>query len=195
VTAKVRRLLSIDLGGGVVVHMAAGRAWVVSPGAFAAGAALGGLALARFGFTPHGVMSAALLMVLAVLAVIDLRTRLLPNLIVLPALGAVLLWQLAFFPDQAAEWLLAAGGAAVFLLLPSLLHSGAMGMGDVKLGALLGAALGAAVVPALLVGSLAVAPVAAVLAVRDGRAAARRATVPFGPFLAFGAAVILFAAG
>jgi leader peptidase (prepilin peptidase)/N-methyltransferase len=194
VTAKVRKLLSIDLGGGVTIHMAVGRGWVVSPAAFAAGAALGGLALARFGFTPHGVISAALLMVLAVLAVIDLRTRLLPNLIVLPALGAVLLWQLAFFPDQAAEWLLAAVGAAVFLLLPSLLHAGAMGMGDVKLGALLGAALGAAVVPALLVGSLAVAPVAAVLAARHGKAA-RRATVPFGPFLAFGAAVILFAAG
>jgi leader peptidase (prepilin peptidase) / N-methyltransferase len=194
VTKKVRKLLSIDLGDGVIVHMAAGRAWVVSPAAFAAGAVLGGLALARFGFTPHGVMSAALLMVLAVLAVIDLRTRLLPNLIVLPALGAVLLWQLAFFPDEAAESLLAAAGAAVFLLLPSLLHDGAMGMGDVKLGALLGAALGAAVVPALLVGSLAVAPVAAVLAARHG-GAVRRATVPFGPFLAFGAAVILFTAG
>jgi leader peptidase (prepilin peptidase)/N-methyltransferase len=194
VTAKVRELLSIDLGDGVTIHMAAGRRWSVSPAAVAAGVLLAALAIVRLGLTPHGLMAAALLVVLAVLAVIDLRTRLLPNLIVLPALVAVLAWQLAFFPDQAAEWLLAAGGAAVFLLLPSLLHSGAMGMGDVKLGALLGAALGAAVVPALLVGSLAVAPVAAVLAVRDGRAA-RRATVPFGPFLAFGAAVMLLAAG
>ena len=154
---------------------------------------LGVVALLRLGITPHGVLAAALLVVLSVLATIDIRTRLLPNRIVLPALGAVLLWQFAFFGDRATEWLLAAGGAAVFLLLPSLLHAGAMGMGDVKLGALLGAALGAAVVPALALGSLAVLPVSLVLLVRDGRAA-RRATLPFGPFLAFGAAVILLAA-
>jgi leader peptidase (prepilin peptidase) / N-methyltransferase len=194
VTAKVRELLSIELGDGVTLHMAAPPRWTVSPAAVAAGVLLAALAVLDLGFTPHGVMAAVLLIVLTVLAVIDLRTRLLPNMIVLPALGAVLLWQLAFFPDQAAEWLLAAVGAAAFLLLPSLIRSGAMGMGDVKLAALLGAGLGAAVVPALLLGSLAVVPVAAVLAVRDGRAA-RHATVPFGPFLAFGAAVILFAAG
>ncbi len=193
-TAKVRELHSIDVGSGVTVHLPARRAWDVPPIAVAVGALLAGLAIVRLGFTPHGVMAATLLIVLSVLTVIDLRTRLLPNLIVLPALAAVLLWQLAFFPDRTSEWLLAAGGAAAYLFLPSLLHAGAMGMGDVKLGALLGAALGAAVVPALFIGSLAVVPVALVLAVRHGREV-RRATIPFGPFLAFGAAVILFVAG
>ena len=193
-TAKVRELLSIDLGDGVTLHMHAGRGWYVSPVAVAAGLVLAGEAILRLGVTPHGVLAATLLVVLSVLTAIDLRTRLLPNRIVLPALAAVLLWQLAFFPDRAAEWLLAAVGASVFLLLPSFLHPGAMGMGDVKLGALLGAALGVAVVPALLVGSLAVVPVALVLAVRHGRSAGRT-TIPFGPFLAFGAAVILLAAG
>lgn len=193
-TTKVRELHSIELGGGVTVHMPADRGWYVSPVALLAGALLAALAIVQLGFTPHGVMAASLLVVLSVLTAIDLDTRLLPNRIVLPALAAVLLWQIAFFPEQTAEWLLAAFGAAVFLFLPSLFKAGAMGMGDVKLGALLGAALGAQVVPALFIGSLAVVPVALVLAVRQGRAA-RHATVPFGPFLAFGAAVTLFAAG
>ena len=63
-------------------------------------------------------------------------------------------------------------------------------MGDVKLGALLGAALGQEVLSALMLGFLAVVPFALVLLVRRG-AAARRSTLPLGPFLAFGAAVAL----
>ena len=64
-------------------------------------------------------------------------------------------------------------------------------MGDVKVAALLGAALGAPVVLALAVGSLAAWPVALVLVLR--RASVRGATIPFGPFLAFGGAVMLLA--
>jgi prepilin signal peptidase PulO-like enzyme (type II secretory pathway) len=59
---------------------------------------------------------------------------------------------------------------------------------------LLGAMLGSAVVPAALLGTLAGAAAAAVLLVRHGRSALGR-TIPFGPFLAFGAiaTVLLFA--
>jgi prepilin signal peptidase PulO-like enzyme (type II secretory pathway) len=59
-------------------------------------------------------------------------------------------------------------------------------MGDVKLVLLLGFALGAAVLPALVLGTLAAALAGAVLLVRDGRDARGR-TIPYGPFLAFGA--------
>jgi leader peptidase (prepilin peptidase)/N-methyltransferase len=59
-------------------------------------------------------------------------------------------------------------------------------MGDVKLAFLLGAMLGGAVVPAAVLGTLAGAAAAVVLLVRDGRRALGR-TMPFGPFLAFGA--------
>ena len=79
----------------------------------------------------------------------------------------------------------------MFLLLPSLFRRGAIGMGDVKVAALLGAALGAPVAMALAVGSLAAWPVALVLVVRG--ASVRGATIPFGPFLAFGGAVMLLA--
>lgn len=168
---------------------ATARVWRVRPAALALGGVLAFAALVRIGPTPAGVLAAGVLCVLAVLAVIDLEVRLLPNRILLPALAAVLAWQLAFFPGHFVESLIACVGAAIFLLLPSLFRRGAMGMGDVKLAALLGAALGAPVVIALAVGSLAAWPVALVLVIRG--ASVRGATIPFGPFLAFGAAVVL----
>jgi leader peptidase (prepilin peptidase)/N-methyltransferase len=155
------------------------------------GVGLGALALARHGLTQQGLLAAGLLPVLAVLAGIDLRCRLLPNRIVLPALGAVIVWQIGFAPQRTGEWLGAAVGAALFLAVPSLLRPGAVGMGDVKLAALLGAALGAEVAGALLIGLVAMAPVALIVLWRGGR----QATLPMGPCLAFGAAVLLLACG
>jgi leader peptidase (prepilin peptidase) / N-methyltransferase len=165
------------------------RLWRVRPAGVALGAVFALAALVRIGVTPDGLLAAGVLCVLGVLAIIDYEVRLLPNRIVLPAIAAVLAWQLAFFPERFAEAALAAVGAAAFLLLPSLFRRGAMGLGDVKLAALLGAALGAPVAFALAVGSLAAWPVALVLVVRG--ASVRGATIPFGPFLALGAAVVL----
>lgn len=167
------------------------RAWRVRPVGVALGAALAFAALLRSGVNPEGMLAAGVLCVLAVLAVIDFEVRLLPDRIVVPAIAVVLAWQLAFLPEHFGEAAVAAVGAAAFLGLPSLLRRGAMGMGDVKLAALMGAALGAPVAVALAVGSLAAWPVALVLVVR--RVPVRGATIPFGPFLAFGAAVVLLA--
>jgi leader peptidase (prepilin peptidase)/N-methyltransferase len=161
----------------------------VPPAALAVGAALALLALVRLGVTPRGVLAAAMLAVLTALAAVDLRERLLPNRIVGPAICGVLCWQLAFFPAQWQEWLLAGLGAGAFLMLPGLLAPGAVGMGDVKLAVLLGVALGAAVTTALMVAFLAAAPAALIVLRRRGR----RATMPYGPFLALGAAVVLLA--
>jgi leader peptidase (prepilin peptidase)/N-methyltransferase len=130
-----------------------------------------------------------MLVVLAALAAVDLRARVLPNRIVAPAIAAALAWQLAFFPGRWYEWLLAGLGAGVFLLVPGLLQPGAVGLGDVKLAVLLGIALGAAVVSALMLAFLLAAPVALAVLARRGR----NATLPYGPFLALGAAIVLLA--
>jgi leader peptidase (prepilin peptidase) / N-methyltransferase len=192
----------VDIGGGIYVRVAAaepptqvpepvpGSSWGVRPDSLVLGGGLALLALLRLGVTADGILAAAVLAVLAVLSVIDMRWRVLPNKIVLPVTGAVLVWQTAFSPDRAAEWIFAALGAAVLMLLPSLVQPGAIGMGDVKLAALLGATLGAGVLSALMLGFLALAPAALVVLIRRG-AAGRRATLPLGPFLAFGAAVVL----
>jgi leader peptidase (prepilin peptidase) / N-methyltransferase len=148
-------------------------------------------ALAHFGVEPRGVVAAFFVSILAVLSRIDFERHILPNRIVLPAAAAVLVTQIAFFPDRALEWTIASLGAALFLFLPLLVYPSGMGMGDVKLALLLGAALGQAVVTALVLGFLFVVPVALFLLVRGG-AAARKTAIPFGPFLAAGSVVALF---
>ena len=111
-------------------------------------------------------------------------------------LGAAALAALAIagFTDPAGlpERLLAAGAAGGFLLAAATLYPQGMGMGDVKLAAVLGLYLGKAVAPALLVALLAGAIVGVTIIAREG-AAARKRGIPFGPFLALGGIFGLFA--
>ena len=93
----------------------------------------------------HVLVLAFFAAVLVALSVIDVRTRRLPNRIVLPAAALVLAAQIAIAPDRALEWTLGALGAFAFLLAAALLNPAGLGMGDVKLALLLGAALGWAV--------------------------------------------------
>src|SRR5437667_90571 len=76
--------------------------------------------------------------------------------------------------------------------VPLVAYGGGMGMGDVKLALLMGAALGRTVPVAMFVGMMAALVPGVVLMVRHGRAA-RKMGVPFGPFLALGSVVALFA--
>lgn len=149
------------------------------------------LSLATFGLGPRGFIAAFATVTLAVLAAIDIEHRLLPNRILLPATAIVLMAQLAFFPERATEWLLAGVAAALFLATPLLLRRDAMGMGDIKLAVLLGAVVGWHVFYAIALGCLLMAPAALVLLRRDG--SLKEATLPFGPFLALGTIVVLFA--
>ena len=159
-----------------------------------ASAALALAALLRFGLTGQGALVAATFVVLVVLSAVDLRERRLPNAIVLPATAATFLAQALIADERLAEYALGAALAGGALLIAALMNPGGLGMGDVKLALLLGALLGSSVLPALMVGFLLIVPVSAVLFWRHG-AAARRATVPLGPFLATGAVAVLLAGG
>jgi leader peptidase (prepilin peptidase) / N-methyltransferase len=149
---------------------------------------------ARFGFSGHALVGTILAVVLVVLTAIDLQRKLLPDVIVLPALAVVLILQIAFYPDHALEWLLAALGAALFFFVPLMVYPAGMGMGDVKLAALLGAALGKSVAAAIVAGLLAAAAVGLVMLARQGLGARKRA-IAFGPFLAFGGLLVLLLGG
>lgn len=130
------------------------------------------------------------------LALVDLRTRLLPTAVVRPALvGVVLLGGLAAYLDRDPDALVRAGvaTAVVFGLFFALwwIHPPGMGYGDVRLSAVLGFALGYLGWPEVLVGIygafLAFAVPGLVVAVlRRSRAVLGRA-YPFGPFLLGGA--------
>lgn len=149
-------------------------------------------AFLRFGLTGRAFVVAFVLAALVVLSAIDVERRILPDRIVLPATALVLAAQVALAPERALEWALAALAASGFLFAALLAYPKGMGMGDVKLALLLGAALGREVAVALMIGMLAALAVSAVLFARHG-ASARKMAIPFGPFLAFGAAAALFA--
>jgi leader peptidase (prepilin peptidase)/N-methyltransferase len=158
--------------------------------AAAAGAAAAFFTLGVLGTGSRGIVGAIFLGALAVLAVIDYRTHTIPNRIVLPAWAVVLGLQLALFPGDALEWVLASLGAATLLLLLTLVKPGGIGMGDVKLGLLLGAGLGTDVAVAMLIGALALWPFA-LWVVLQGGVDARKQALPLGPALALGAAVVV----
>jgi leader peptidase (prepilin peptidase)/N-methyltransferase len=153
------------------------------------------LALGAYPLGGTALLAAFVSAVLVLLAAIDLERRIVPNRIVLPAAGIALLGRIALAPGDAAQYALAALLAAAFLFVPRLFNANALGMGDVKLGLLIGAALGWGVASALVLGFLLVFPVALVITIRQGAAAARRTTIPMCPFLALGALVALLAPG
>jgi leader peptidase (prepilin peptidase) / N-methyltransferase len=127
------------------------------------------------------------------ITLIDLERRLIPNAITLPAaiaaLAAGILLDVSFVPEQ----LLAGAAAGGFFLLAALMYPRGMGMGDVKLAGTLGLFLGRAVAPAVFLALVTGVLVGVAVMVRLGAAEGRRTAVPFGPFLALGGVVALFA--
>jgi len=148
----------------------------------------------RFGFGERALVGSVFAATLVLLSATDLERRLIPNVVVLPAIAVVLIAQIAFFPDRTLEWLLASFGAALFFFVPLLIYPSGLGMGDVKLAALLGAALGKSVTAAVLGALLAGAAYAILVLVREGMSARKKA-IPYGPFLAVGGLIVLFIGG
>ncbi len=130
--------------------------------------------------------------VLVVVSVVDVRRRIIPNRIILPAAAIVLAARTIIHPS--VVWIVAGAGAAAFLLAAALVRPGGMGMGDVKLALLLGVAVGRTVPLALAVALVAAAVPSVALLVRHG-ARGRTMGIPFAPFLALGGVVALLAGG
>jgi leader peptidase (prepilin peptidase) / N-methyltransferase len=122
----------------------------------------------------------------------DLELKLIPNKILLVAaiLGVAIV--LIGDPGSLPERLAAAAGAGGLLFAAALAYPKGMGLGDVKLAAVMGLFLGRNVAPALMIALLAGALISLALMAREG-VAARKRGIPFGPFLALGGVVALFA--
>jgi leader peptidase (prepilin peptidase) / N-methyltransferase len=133
----------------------------------------------------------ALCAVLVTVTLTDLERRVIPNAVLLVGalVGAGIV--AASDPGSLPERALAAAGAGGFLFCVALAYPRGMGMGDVKLVAVMGLYLGRAVAPALLIGFAAGALVGLVMIARQG-ATARKRAIPFGPFLALGGIVGLW---
>jgi leader peptidase (prepilin peptidase) / N-methyltransferase len=152
----------------------------------------------RFG--PSWELPAFLLLAVVgvLLAVVDLQHRLLPNRVVLPSLAAgTALLLLPALADGAWEALLRAvlGAGALFAvyLALALVSPGGLGMGDVKLAAVLGLYLGWLGWTAVVVGALAGFVVQALVALvlLATRRIGLRGELPFGPAMLAGAALVI----
>ncbi len=145
------------------------------------------------GPTPAAALGVVLVLVLVPIALIDLDLQIIPNRITAPAAVLAVVLGTALDPGGEVERLIAGAAAGGFLLLAVLAYPRGMGMGDVKLAAVLGLFLGRAVGPAVLVALVTGVVVGGAIMARVGVAAGRRTKVPFGPFLALGGIVGIFA--
>src|SRR3954469_1607506 len=127
------------------------------------------------------------------IVIIDLEFRLIPNAITGPAAIAALVAGLILDIDGVPEQLIAGAAAGGFFLLAALAYPRGMGMGDVKLAGVLGLCLGKAVAPVILIALFAGVIVGGVIITRVGAREGRKVAVPFGPFLALGGIIALFA--
>ena len=134
------------------------------------------------------LLDASLVLLLGVVTVSDLRTRLIPD----APLAAGLLLAIAVVAASAPSELpgrLAAGGAAGgFLLAAALIRPDGMGLGDVKLAAVLGVYLGPPVLEAMAIAFASGSLLGLALIARHGWSARRRA-IAFAPCLALGALI------
>lgn len=164
-------------------------------GAVATGVAFGALVL-RVGADAVLPAFLAVTAVGTAVAIVDLREKRIPNrmlLVAAPVLAALLVAGALLRGEPERLVGVLAGAAAMFVLyfVIALVAPAAMGMGDVKLAALLGAALGAMGLTGWLVGLLAaflIGGVVAVVALVAGRVG-WRGSIPFGPWMVAGTLV------
>ena len=149
-----------------------------------------GLAAYEVGLSLALVPALIFVAVLVALAGTDLEHRLLPNVIVLPATVVGLVLSIAVDPDRWWVYVVSAVGVAAGLFALVFAYPRGMGMGDVKMGGMLGAFLGPYAALAVFIGAVVGAIVGGVL-MATGRIG-RRTALPFGVFLAFAGVLVLF---
>ncbi len=122
---------------------------------------------------------------LAAITLTDFEQRIIPNKVLIAGAVLAVLIAAPTDPGSLPERVIAAVAAGGVLFLAALAYPGGMGLGDVKLAAVMGLFLGRAVAPAILFALLAGSLVGIALILRHGPAA-RKMAIPFGPFLALG---------
>jgi leader peptidase (prepilin peptidase) / N-methyltransferase len=151
------------------------------------------LVVVRFGADADVWIGLAFVALLVPVTVIDIDFRIIPNkLMIVGTVAAPAILALTD-ADALPEHLIAAAAAGGFLLVAAVAYPSGMGMGDVKLafvmGLFLGRDVGVAMLLALVAGSL----VGVAVIARKGAKEGRKTALPFGPFLALGGLVALFA--
>lgn len=143
--------------------------------------------------TVQKVLGFVLIAVLVRVTISDLEERRIKNVVTFPAAIAALVIGLVLHPSGLPGQIVAGVATGAFLTLFALLSRGGLGMGDAKLGVVLGLYLSRYVIVAMVVGLVASAlfsiGVLAARGIREGR----RTAIPLGPFLALGGVVAVLA--
>lgn len=158
----------------------------------ATGALFAGVGVAFDGETAELLLGLVFVATSVAVTLTDLEQRVIPNKILLVAATLGVAIAAIGATDSLPERAIAAAAAGGLLFAAALAYPRGMGLGDVKLAATMGLFLGRAVGPAILVALLAGSLVGLAMIARRG-AAARKQAIPFGPFLALGGLVGLFA--
>ena len=144
----------------------------------------------EFGLGLELLSALALILALIALAGTDLEHRLLPNVIVAPAALVGFVLSVLNSPGNWWVYLVSALAVAGALFALAFAYPGGMGMGDVKMGGMLGAFLGPYAALAVFLGALCGAITGGLL-MAAGKMQ-RRQALPFGVFMALGGIVALF---
>jgi leader peptidase (prepilin peptidase)/N-methyltransferase len=139
------------------------------------------------------VLGILLVAFLVPLTLVDLAARLLPNRLTGAAAAVAIVAGTLLEPGGELERVLAGAGAGGCFLLAALVSPAGMGMGDVKLAAVLGLFLGEEVAVAVFVALLSGVAFGVMIIARKGARAGRKTVLAFGPFLALGGAVAVIA--
>jgi leader peptidase (prepilin peptidase)/N-methyltransferase len=144
----------------------------------------------EFGLDLRLLWALVLISTLIALAGIDLEHRLLPNAIVGPAALAGLSLSILASPEWWWVYPVSALAVAGGLFALAVAYPGGMGMGDVKMGGMLGAFLGPYAALAVFLGAF-VGAITGGLLMATGKIQ-RRHALPFGVFMALGGILALF---
>lgn len=161
-----------------------------------------GLLVGRFGMSVRVLFAMVAAVPLTMILVTDLEAKIIPNRIVLPALGIVLVVGILLGPavpgiEVWTWWSVPLGallGFGVLWILASigvaLLGEGALGAGDVKLAALVGATVGFPMIVVALLLAIFLGGAGALL-VLIGKRGSLRSAIPYGPFIVLGCVGVL----
>lgn len=149
------------------------------------------LILWRFGLSLESAIYAALFSSLVTASMIDLRHRIIPDVITIPGTIAGLLASAFILPNGIKGSVIGTllGGGLFFIV--AIASRGGMGGGDIKLIAMLGSFLGwINVIITIILSSFIGSVVGILMMIFLGKG--RKYPIPFGPFLAVGGIISLF---
>jgi len=153
--------------------------------------------LLKFGFTITGLIYYLLLITLVVITFIDLDFQIIPNIISLP--GIIIGFLASFYLSEPGVQdsllgILVGGGAfySIAYIFVKIRGIEGMGMGDVKLLAMLGAFLGLKGVMFIIFISSILGTITGIMVMLKTRSFSFKQKIPFGPFLSIAAMIYIF---